>query len=101
MTRLAKDLWAGRVPLGRTFWEFAVGWNIVAAVAVLFAFWGALSAGAPPFVLGLVYFSSAPFHAVILVAVWRSAGHYTGRPVWAQAARAAAVVWTIVLIAIP
>lgn len=101
MTTLVKDLWAGRVPLARTFWEYVVVWNVVVAVPVLFAVLAASSAKLPPLLLGLIYFSSTPFHAFVLVALWRSASHYPGPPALAHAARAAALVWTALLVAIP
>ena len=101
MATLASELWAGRVSLARTFWEYGIAWNIVVAVAVGFLLLGVLSAGAPVLVVAIVYLIAVPYHAFALVAVWRSAGRYAGRPIWARLARAAAVAGTIALVALP
>ncbi len=40
-----------------------------------------------------------PFNILIIVAVWRSAGRYTGPQKWADMARFGTVLWMVVLTA--
>ncbi|MCC6947066.1 MAG: hypothetical protein IT539_04790 [Bradyrhizobiaceae bacterium] len=92
--RLA-DLWNGRVPLSRVFWEYAVIFgsiaNLIIAFASLFALsqrWSAV--GVVLFVLPI------PYNLLMIVAVWRSAARYEGPQIWATLARALIIVWAVV-----
>jgi hypothetical protein len=98
MVILFKRLWAGDVLLARTFWEFAVMYGLALNVAASAAAMALLSAGQPGWLALAVYFLPAPYTAVALVAVWRSADRYAGRKLWADLARPAAVLWSVLLI---
>ncbi len=95
MTRRLSDLWNGRVPLARVFWDWAV---IYGSFANLLATGAALTAfllGWP--ILGLaVHFLLVPYNVLMVVAVWRSAARYEGDAIWAQLARGAILVWAAI-----
>jgi hypothetical protein len=89
------DLWNGRVPLARAFWEYAIIYgttaNLVVTLASLVAFtqgWHAL--GITIFVLPI------PYNMLMIVAVWRSAARYRGPPIWNTLARALIIVWAVI-----
>ncbi len=95
MRRLS-DLWNGRVPLARAFWDWAVIYgsfaNLAAtgiALAMIVFDWPALLAVA-------VHFLPVPYNLLMVVAVWRSAARYQGDPIWAQLARGAILVWAAI-----
>jgi len=91
VSRLVTALWRGEVPLWKTFWEYAVVYgffvNTVATIVSLMLFsadealWGLI-----------VHFLPTPYNVLMLTAVWRAAGKYSGRTEWATAARIAAVI---------
>ena len=95
MKRQLNDLWNGRVPLSRVFWDYAVIHgsfaNLVATGAALTAFlwdWP---------ILGLaIHFLLLPYNALMVVAVWRSAERYKGDAIWATLARGAILVWAAI-----
>ena len=95
MTRRLNDLWNGRVPLARVFWDYAVIYgsfaNLLATGAALTAFlWGWP-------ILGLAFhFLLLPYNVLMVVAVWRSAARYQGDAIWAQLARGAILVWAAI-----
>ena len=95
MTRRLYDLWNGRVPLSRVFWDYAVIHgsfaNLVATGAALTAFlWGWP-------ILGLaIHFLPVPYNVLMVFAVWRSAAHYGGDAIWARLARGAILVWAAI-----
>jgi hypothetical protein len=78
------SIWRGEEPLATTYWLYGVvvyGLMIGVVGTVL-----AVGIGSPP--LFLVYlllrFAATIF---IIVAIWRSAGNYTGQKIWAILAR--------------
>jgi hypothetical protein len=89
--RFVVDLWRGDVPLATTFWEYGV---IYAIFVNAFASIGSLMLwSADEALWGLiVHFAPAPYDLFMMVAVWRAAGKYRGKPEWATAARIAAVI---------
>jgi hypothetical protein len=95
MRQRFSDLWNGRVPLARVFWNYAVLYgslaNLLATGAALTAFlWGWP-------ILGLVFhFLLMPYNVLMVVAVWRSAARYEGDAIWAQLARGAILVWAAI-----
>lgn len=73
-----KNLWEGRIPLARTFWQYYF-------IAVV--------------VLGLIgqYLAIAGFAGVLwagfmVMPIWRAADKYTGKPLYAMLAKVAAVL---------
>jgi hypothetical protein len=99
MVRPLIDLWAGRVPLARAFWGYAICWgfliNIVATILAL----ALVVAGAPNPVVLAVHLAPIPWNVLVVVGVWRSAGSADVSPGWAIAARVASTAWTILLTA--
>jgi hypothetical protein len=80
MTRRLNDLWNGRVPLSRVFWDFAVIYGsfanllaTAAALAMIVLGWPALLAVAVHFRL--------PYNILMIVSVWRSAA-LEGDAIW-------------------
>jgi hypothetical protein len=98
MGKTIGDLWHGRLPLGRAFWEFAVIYglilNVLSTTASLLAIAGNLSWIA----ILLIHFLPAPYWIASTVGVWRSADRYAGPPRWASAARVAALLWLLLML---
>jgi hypothetical protein len=96
MKQLVTDLWYGRVPLARAFWEYAIVYgtlaNLVTTLLSLAAFAKDLPAA---FGLG-IFFLPAPYNFLMVVAVWRSAARYQGPAIWSKLARILIVIWAAV-----
>jgi hypothetical protein len=96
MTRLIADLWYGRLPLARAFWEYAIFYGTLANLVMSLASLAVLAKGIST-ALGLfLHFVTTPYNVLMVVAVWRSAARYGGSAVWALLARAVIVVWAVV-----
>lgn len=83
----ALRLWRGEMPLPVTYWLCGVGGNM--SFAALFAaaiLTSRRSADRKP-VPWLVYGGSLAWFVLIFAGIWRSAGRYRGRPIWATLAR--------------
>lgn len=93
-------LWKGHLPLARAFWEYAVLYVALANLSATAAALGALAADLPAALAVGIYLLPLPYNVVAVVGVWRSADTYSGPPHWATLARAAAVVWSLFMIAI-
>ena len=95
--RTIVEFWRGDLPLGRAFWLWGIlGGGFVDLLATLFAL-ALVVAGAPTWVIVLVFVAHVPWNLVLLVGVWRSAGRpEVGRDT-AALARTAILVWTVVL----
>ncbi|MEX2128621.1 MAG: hypothetical protein WD871_10320 [Xanthobacteraceae bacterium] len=96
MKQLVADLWNGRLPLARAFWEYAIVYGSLAnLVATLFAL--AAFAKDLPAALGLfLFFLPAPYNLLMVVSVWKSAARYQGPVMWPALARVLIVVWAAV-----
>jgi hypothetical protein len=92
------DLWAGRLPLSRAFWEYAVLYGAIASFAATSAALGVLSLGAPASLALAVHLLPSPYFVATVVGVSRSAARYTGPPVWARSAEYTVVIWAIVMV---
>jgi hypothetical protein len=93
MKQRIADLWYGRVPLARIFWDYAIIFgslvNLVTTLAALAAF-----AKGVPAVLGLLlHFLPTPYNFLMVVGVWRSAANYRGAWIWATLARIVILAW--------
>jgi len=97
MNERIADLWNGRVPLARAFWEYAIVYgtllNLVATSAALAAF----TLDWPAAVALSIYFFPLPYNFLMVFAVWRSALRYPGPAHWAGLARAAIIAWAAVV----
>ena len=87
------DLWYGRVPLARIFWEYAIVYGSLANLVTTFAALTAFTKGLPVAVGLLIFFLPAPYNLLMVVGVWRSAARFRGTPIWATLARALIIVW--------
>jgi hypothetical protein len=92
LRRLVADLWDGRLPLARVFWEYTIVYgsfaNLIATLVALAAFahdW---------IVLGLaIHLLPVPYNLLMIVSVWRSANRYSGPTIWSALARPLVLVW--------
>ena len=100
MTRLVKDLWAGRLPLGQAVWWYAVVYGLLVNLATHALFFALLvkDAGAVPVMAAFAL--PVPYNVFMVVAVWRSAARYQGSQTWADFARFGTVLWMIALTAV-
>ena len=78
--RLLRRVWAGEVSLPVTFWLWGVVGRMVAAVALLFAL-------RQPALMLLAVLLNLAYYILIVIAIWRSAGRYTGPRIWSDLAR--------------
>jgi hypothetical protein len=74
-------LWRGEVPLAEAYWIWGYITNLVIAILTRLALEALPILGFFLWLLGIAY---AGF---IAVAIWRSADHYRGRPLWATLAK--------------
>jgi hypothetical protein len=83
-----RHLWRGEVPLSVTYWVWGVGFTTMLRVlSVVLLMLTKLVSIAP--VLALMYLAYLVF---ISVAIWRSAGRYTGPHIWPVLARASVLI---------
>lgn len=95
MKRAIVRLWRGEVPLAEAFWSYAILGGLALNVTATFAMFLLLKVDNAAAVA--VFLLPVPYNLFMLGAVWRSAERYTGPPAWAQAARIAIVVWTLIV----
>jgi len=91
--QIVVDLWSGRVPLARAFWEYAVAYGTVLNLLTTLAAFIAFTKDLPDAVSIALFFSPAPYNLLMIVAVWKSAARYAGRAIWATLARVCIIVW--------
>ncbi|MDQ2954298.1 MAG: hypothetical protein M3R18_05090 [Pseudomonadota bacterium] len=94
-TRL-DDLWNGRVPLARVFWDYAVIYGSFANLVATGSALAIIVLGWPAVIVVVLFLLPVPYNFLMVVAVWRSAGHYQGDPKWASLARGAILVWAAI-----
>lgn len=88
------ELWRGEVGLAKTYWVWGVLVNGVLGVIGLFI---VISIGSVPLLLAYVALSVL-FSIFMCVAIWRSAGNYTGPTIWMVLARIAVILGMLNLI---
>jgi hypothetical protein len=96
MSRLSafvQDIWTGRLPLARIFWEYAIGYGTVLNLLATLAAFAAFSRNWPEAIGLVLFFLPAPYNLMMVVGVWRSAQHYSGPAIWPTLARARSLVW--------
>jgi len=79
-----RRLWHGCIPLFTTFWAWGVLANVVSVVVV-----AAVAAAKIQLLLMIVVFLNLGYAVFVSVAIWRSAGRYSGKRIWAELARIA------------
>jgi hypothetical protein len=90
MPNWIRTAWQGRLPLWLTYWVLGVGGNM-SFVAVLAILW--LLAGPAAWVwLWILYLLSLAWFIFIFGAIWRAAGAYPGRRLWAVLARVGVLI---------
>jgi hypothetical protein len=87
------DLWYGRVPLARIFWDYAIIVGSLVNLATTLAALAAFANGLPVALGLLIHFLPIPYNLLMVVGVWRSAGKYRGARIWAALARMLILVW--------
>lgn len=92
---LVRTLWAGEIPLSRAFWEYALVGGLLVNLATTILFMALLTTKTSIALLIFAFCLPIPYNVLMLVAVWRSAGRYQGRQIWADLARSAIVIWMI------
>ena len=99
MKERVEDLWRGRVSLNVTFLHFAVLYGLLlnAATSMLFLYLITSKAGLP--ILIASFLLPIPYNIFVIVAVWRSAGRYSGPAEWVDWARFGTVLWMVFLTA--
>lgn len=91
VTRLRR-LWRGDLPLAEAFWKWAVLGGLIVNGVTTALFVALIIADRPVAAVAAGYAFSVPYNILAAVAVWRSAGAYTGGRRWADLARIVAVV---------
>lgn len=89
------DLWNGRVPMSRVFWEYAICFGTVLNLLATIASFALVAGDYPGWLAVTVFFLAAPYNLLMIVAVWRSAMRYQGPQIWATLARALIIVWAV------
>ena len=96
-----KMLWRGEIPLGRTYWVFGVLFlgllTIPSYFTVPIISGSANLEPSASIVFGRMAYAIFVFAYTVFVsvAIWRSAGRYEGRPIWAILARVMVVIGLI------
>ncbi len=91
----ARALWAGEVPLARAFWGYAIAGGLALNLATTALSLALFAADAPTVLAVAALALPVPYNVFVCVAVWRSAERYGGERRWADLARVAIVLWTI------
>jgi hypothetical protein len=97
MRERLEQLWDGRVPLARVFWEWAILWGTVANLIATGAALAIIVLDGPALLAVVVHFLPLPYNFLMVVAVWRSAARYAGGAHWAYLAAGAVVVWAVAM----
>jgi hypothetical protein len=96
MRNVIADLWNGRTPLPRAFWEYAICYGTLLNLVTTFASLAALSMGAAGLVALAIHFIPLPYNLLSVVGVWRSADHYRGSAIWRPLSRTGVIVWALI-----
>jgi hypothetical protein len=75
-------LWQGHIPLATTFWVWGLLGLLVWRIVI-----GAANAADQPALVLTVALASIAYAVFALISIWRSAGRYRGRRIWAELAR--------------
>lgn len=74
-----RALWAGDLPLGEAFWNYAIGVGVLVNLVTSGLFLTLITLDRPLAALLVGYGLSVPYNILALVGVWRSAARHPGR----------------------
>lgn len=97
MPSTLQRLWHGELPLGETFWSWAVLGGLLVNGATSGLFLALVAWDLPVLALVVGYGLSVPYNLFVMVAAWRAADRYAGDRALAETARIAALVGLVVL----
>jgi hypothetical protein len=100
MKNLILRLWNGDFGLPRTFWEFAIGYGTLLNITTTALTFAVLAMNGPAWLALAIYLCNAPYTVFIALAVWRTAGTYTGPEHWVGAARMTILIWAVVMLVV-
>jgi hypothetical protein len=92
---ILRRLWGGLLPLGTAFWWFAIVWGTALNLAASLLAMALLAADLSAVLAVAVAALPIPYHLLVLVGVWRSAGAYEGPRLLADLARIVSLVWAL------
>lgn len=93
MRQFVSDLWNGRIPLGRVFWEYSIAYGTILNLITTLAAFAAFASDWPDAIGIAIFFLPAPYNLLMIISVWKSAARYPGPAIWATLARAFVIVW--------
>jgi hypothetical protein len=93
-----KAFLAGRLPLARAFWVYAILYGTIANLAASVAALAAQVAETPDLVAIALFLSPIPYTLIAVVGVWRSAENDASAGRLSSTARVAVVAWAIVMV---
>ncbi|MCG8508790.1 MAG: hypothetical protein MI741_06135 [Rhodospirillales bacterium] len=92
--KLVRALWRGERPLWEVFWWYTMVFGTLLNLLTTIGFFFLVYLGAPYLVAIAEFALPIPYNIFMVVAVWRSAGNYSGPPIRAQLAQAFVVIWS-------
>ena len=95
MITIARALWDGSCPLKETFWWYGVAYGFLLNFVTSLVFFALLTNEVNMVLVALAFVVPIPYNYFVVVAVWRSAGHFPGPQKWADLARIGVVIWMI------
>ena len=101
------DLWAGRLPLPVAFWHYMIFWGFLinlgatfGSLAVLLFDDGGTPGGRLALLAATLHLLPVPYNLACLIGVWRSAGRPEVEPTPRWMSRAAALLWSCVMLVV-
>ncbi len=96
MQNAIADLWSGRTPLPRAFWEYAICYGTLLNLVTTFASLAMLAAGAAGLIVLAIHFLPLPYNLLAVIGVWRSGDNYRGPAIWGYLSRVGVIVWALI-----
>jgi hypothetical protein len=88
-----KQLWLGQLPLREAFWRYAITYDLILNLAATLAALTLILRDAPITLAVIIHFLPLPYSLFAATGTWRSADRYDGNPSFANAAKAAIIIW--------
>lgn len=93
-----KQLWLGQLPLREAFWRWLITYDLILNLVATMAALTLVLAEAPIILAAVVHFLPLPYSLFAATGTWRSAERYKGNPLHVSAAKAATVIWVVLLL---